>query len=41
MNSIRYINEGSEEYEKIANLTKEMNLDINEAPFKYLQQLVV
>lgn len=31
----------SEEYEKIANLAKEMNLDINEAPFKYLKQLVV
>ncbi|MEM6162719.1 MafI family immunity protein [Erwinia sp. P6884] len=31
----------SDEYEKIANLAKEMNLDINEAPFKYLKQLVV
>lgn len=30
-----------EEYEKIANLIKEMNLNINEAPFKYLKQLVI
>lgn len=31
----------SEEYEEISNLTKDMSLDINEAPFKYLKQLVV
>lgn len=30
----------SAEYEKIANLIKEMNLDINEAPFRYLKKLV-
>lgn len=31
----------SEEYEEILSLIKNMNLDINEAPFKYLKQLVV
>lgn len=31
----------SEEYEKIASLANDMNLDINGAPFKYLKQLVV
>jgi len=31
----------SKEYEEISNLIKDMDLDINEAPFKYLKQLVV
>ncbi|MFH5067067.1 MafI family immunity protein [Enterobacter cloacae complex sp. 2024EL-00215] len=31
----------SEEYERIVNLTKDMNLDIDDAPFKYLKQLVM
>jgi hypothetical protein len=30
-----------DEYEKIVHLVKDMNLDINEAPFKYLKQLVI
>ncbi|MFP1734856.1 MafI family immunity protein [Lonsdalea quercina] len=30
-----------EEYEKMVHLIKDMNLDINEAPFKYLKQLVI